>query len=644
MAWDTGLSGAHLAIARYPGTPLRVVAGPGTGKTFALMRRVARLLEANVPPEQILALTFTRTAANDLVEKLATLGVAGAENVAAKTLHSLSFGMLSRAAVLHALGRVSRPLLDCELDTLVCDLQDQFGGKREVRRLIKAFEAYWARLQHHQPGFPTDPNERAFNRALHEWLIFHEAMLIGEVVPVALDFVRQNPAHPDIPSYQHIVVDEYQDLNRADQALIDALARTASVTVVGDEDQSIYGFRFAHPEGIAQYPQTHPNTHDELLNECRRCPRTIVEMATSLIGHNIRLEPRPLFVRHLNGNGEVYIVQHDSIEDEIANLAAYVEWYLGTHPGVPAGEVLVLANRRLIGNGIRDRINELARQNRSAWIAESFYFEDALKSELAAEGFTLLALLANQDDRPGLRHWLGADADDCRRRPYARLRAHCEGNGISPRRALEQMIAGNLRLPYTAPLVQRFGLLQQRLAALTGLNIPQLIDGPFPDGDDALATVRQAALLIAPNVQAPGELLNELRVAITQPELPGTQGNAVRIMSLHKSKGLTARLVVIAGCVAGIIPTIDFDAPFDEQERQRQEQRRLFYVGITRSTETLVLSSAVRISRQFALNMNMRLPPGMGGVRLTASPFLAEMVPHSPQPIRANAWRAQLGF
>src|ERR1700684_4622367 len=109
MAWDTGLQGVHLAIAPYPGTPLRVVAGPGTGKTFALMRRVARLLEAGVSPEEILAVTFTRTAANDLVEKLAALGVAGAENVAAKTLHSLSFGMLSRAAVLHALGRVSRP-------------------------------------------------------------------------------------------------------------------------------------------------------------------------------------------------------------------------------------------------------------------------------------------------------------------------------------------------------------------------------------------------------------------------------------------------------------------------------------------------------------------------------------------------------
>jgi DNA helicase-2/ATP-dependent DNA helicase PcrA len=99
MAWDTGLYGVHLAIARYPGTPLRVVAGPGTGKTFALMRRVARLLEEGVQPERILAVTFTRTAASDLVEKLAALGADGAENVAAKTLRSVSFGMLSRAAL-----------------------------------------------------------------------------------------------------------------------------------------------------------------------------------------------------------------------------------------------------------------------------------------------------------------------------------------------------------------------------------------------------------------------------------------------------------------------------------------------------------------------------------------------------------------
>lgn len=74
MPWNAGLAGTYLNIAAYPGTPLRVVAGPGTGKTFALMRRVARLLEEGAQPNRILAVTFTRTAANDLVEKLAALG------------------------------------------------------------------------------------------------------------------------------------------------------------------------------------------------------------------------------------------------------------------------------------------------------------------------------------------------------------------------------------------------------------------------------------------------------------------------------------------------------------------------------------------------------------------------------------------
>ena len=110
MPWNTNLQGIHLNIAAYNGTPLRVVAGPGTGKTFALMRRVARLLEVeHVQPNRILAVTFTRTAANDLVEKLAQLGVPGADQVAAKTLHSLSFSLLSRTAVFQALNRNARP-------------------------------------------------------------------------------------------------------------------------------------------------------------------------------------------------------------------------------------------------------------------------------------------------------------------------------------------------------------------------------------------------------------------------------------------------------------------------------------------------------------------------------------------------------
>jgi DNA helicase-2/ATP-dependent DNA helicase PcrA len=645
MPWNTNLAGTALNIAAYPGAQLRVVAGPGTGKTYALMRRVARLLEQNVQPDRVLAVSFTRTAANDLVHKLAQLGAPGADQVAAKTLHSLSFGLLSRNSVFQMLGRVPRPLMAHEQDTMVCDLAPQFDGKKAVNKLIEAFEAYWARLQHHDPGWPDTPLEQSFDHELKSWLRFHNAMLVGEVIPLALDFILQNPGHPDIPVYEHVLVDEYQDLNKADQALIDAICGNAAVTVIGDEDQSIYSFRHAHPEGIYEYPATHAGTHDELLNECRRCPQGIVAIANSLIGHNPRLAPKVLAPHAPNGQGNIYIVQHHSVAEEIQTIAEYIDWYLLQNPGVPAGEVLVLSSRRQIGNGIRDSLNAIAQQNARTWEAQSFYFEDALKPELAADGFALLTMLVDPDDAPSLRYWLGEHKQDCRRTPYRRLREHCEHSGQSPKAALQAIADGNLNIAYTGSLIPRFNDLNQRLAALAVLDIPGLIDTLFPDGNQETASIRQTALFVAPTVATVKEFLEELRAVITQPELPGSQGNSVRIMSLYKSKGLTARLVVIAGCVGGILPTVDGGEPPHEQERQRQEQRRLFYVGITRATETLVLNSSTRMPLAMAYTMRMPLLARHGAdAILQASPFMAELGPSAPAVMLGVAWRQHLNF
>lgn len=645
MAWDTGLVGVHLAIAGYPASPLRVLAGPGTGKTFALMRRVARLLETGVAPGSILAVTFTRTAAHDLVDKLTTLGVPGADQVTAKTLHGLSFSILGRAAVFQITGRVPRPLLGHELEMLVDDLKEHFGGKREVRRLIEAFEAYWAKLQHQTPGWPINPVERAFDTALKNWLRFHQAMLVGELVPLAYDFVRNNPGHPNAPSYLHVLVDEYQDLNRADQVLIDSMAQNADVTVVGDEDQSIYRFRHANPEGIVEFPLTHQNTHDEALVECRRCPQLIVSLANSLIAHNNRQQPKNLTACQTNVHGTVYIVQHQSLNDEVDCLAAYIENYLVAHAQVPAGEVLVLSSRRIIGNGIRDALNARVMQNGHAWSASSFYFEDALSTEEAAIGFSILTLLTVRQDRAALRGWLGAESQDGRAQSYARLRSYCEANGLSTYDALLGVVAGAISIPHIAALRARFTALTQRLAALQNATVLQVVDDIFPAAVPACADVRALALAALPNAANATELLDELRVLVTQPEIPGSQGNAVRIMSLHKSKGLTAKVTIIAGCVAGILPSIDFDAPLQEQEKQREEQRRLFYVGITRSTDTLVLSGAVRMRFADAKQARVAVVRRFGNQAiLQASEFLAELGPNAPPPISGPQWRQQLHF
>src|SRR5262245_13743163 len=132
MAWHDDLDPQSVAydIASALERYLRVVAGPGTGKSFALKRRVARLLEEGVDPERILPVTFTNVAAEDLQREMLQVGVAGCEEIRGSTLHSLCMRILSRQSVLQALGRTPRPLNKFEIEPLLYDLSKAFGDKR----------------------------------------------------------------------------------------------------------------------------------------------------------------------------------------------------------------------------------------------------------------------------------------------------------------------------------------------------------------------------------------------------------------------------------------------------------------------------------------------------------------------------------
>jgi DNA helicase-2/ATP-dependent DNA helicase PcrA len=632
MTWNTGLTGTPLNIASYTGTPLRVMAGPGTGKTFSLMRRVARLLETGTPPVSILVVSFTRTAANDLIKNLNLLGSPGANQVIAKTLHSLSFTLLRQNAVFQATNRIPRPLIEFEEDCMVNDFSRDFGGKRATKELLRGFETSWATLQHQQPGWPQDPTQQEFHRRLMHWLIYHKAMLIGELVPRALDYVSQNPASPNIPRYSNILVDEYQDLNRADQALIDALAINGTLTVVGDEDQSIYtGLRNARPEGIVEFDQTHPNTHDEPLFDCRRCPSLPIMMANALVLHNH--PQRPSTIRPVQGCslGEVFIVQHYSIQDEVTTNAAFVDW---------PGDILILSTRRHIGNALRDQLVGLGHN------ALSFFSEDCLGKLSAKEGYCLLTMLVRPDDLPALRCWLGLGQNDWRSSAYQRIWREAESQWIPVRQLLDNILAGTFQPPaYTTELVDRYRELTVKINSLIGTSGTALIDMIWPPGDLDCADIRGIALTIAANSPTPSDILEELVSTISQPELPGERDDIIRIMSLHKSKGLTAKCVVVVGCVAGALPTISPGLSPIEQNQTIEEQRRLFYVAITRTSQTLVLSSAA--TAPFGESMQMGLPSirrmGTNAV-LQASPFMSELGNSVPATMSGNQWRTQLGF
>ncbi|MFZ1640293.1 MAG: ATP-dependent helicase [Candidatus Contendobacter sp.] len=647
MAWDTGLLGTARDIAASDDSPIRVMAGPGTGKSFALKRRVARLLEDGIPPERVLAVTFTRNAAAALVDDLRGLGIEGCDRIRVGTLHAYCYSVLMKRDVLDFLGRYPRPLLffnrsgvmQFEGSPFLADvcLETDYGSKRDATKAVRAFEAAWARLQTDDPGWALEPRDQAFHDAIISWLKFHNAILIGELIPLVLQYLRDNPACGERHAFDHVLVDEFQDLNKAEQVLIDILAESSAKLLVGDADQSIYSFRYAHPEGIVIYPSTHPGTHDETLADCRRCPQRVVALADHLIRRNYPAGEPPR-LRPFEGNppGEVSVVQWPTLAEEAQGIADFCH-HLVNARGFRPQDILVLSPRRLIGYAIRDAIQRIG------VAAHSFYYEEALEPIEAQTSLALLTLCCNNEDRVSLRFWVGLGSPTTwNARGYAALRQHCVASGQSPFAALGDLADGTLSLSHTTELVNRFRLLRSELAELAPLAGYALLDRLFPDGNEWSQAVREAALSKLSNETTREEILDLLKTQITQPEMP-EEGLCVRVMSLHKSKGLTARAVIVAGSIEGLMPIHDPDLPPADQVNLLSEQRRLFYVATTRCTDILVLSSVLRLEKSVAYRIGA-IVRGRGIVESTiASRFISELGPTAPRSVLGATWVAS-GF
>ena len=306
--------------------------------------------------------------------------------------------ILMRQHVLHAIGRTPRPLNQFEVEPLLEDLDGHFGNKHARRRRLDAYLAGWARLQHEQPGQAVDPLDVEFAQALVAWLRNHEAMLIGEAIPLLYGYLNLNPHAPERNEFTHILVDEFQDLNRAEQEVIELLGANGEICVIGDDDQSVYSFKYAHPAGIRDWGPA-CNAEDHQIAECRRCPTRIVAMANSLIAHNVDREPRVLGPRADNGVGLVRIRQFQTVDAEAQAIVADIQAHIAA--GAQPGDIIVLSQRRTFASPIYTLLRQ---QNVPA---KSYYAEMPLDTKEAQERFAILKSYLNNQDRVALRWLLG---------------------------------------------------------------------------------------------------------------------------------------------------------------------------------------------------------------------------------------------
>ena len=557
--------------------------------------------------------------------------------------------ILNRENVLASTGRVARPLNRFEMEPLLYDLAKKFGKKRERGKRIRAYEAAWARLQHETPGFAQAAADQEFERALIGWLRFHEGMLIGEIIPELYRYLRNNPAAPERFLYDHVLVDEYQDLNKAEQAVVDLLTGDATLCIVGDDDQSLYSFKHAHPAGIRTFAQSHKGVTDHQLLECHRCPTDVVVVANTLIGNNEDREPRQLTAIPTKGAGETQIVQFSDVPHEAAWIAAFIDDQINRR-GCQPGEILVLAQRRVIGNPIHDALSKRGIPSKS------YYQETELDSETAQERLAIFKLFVNRTDRIALRWLLGHGSADFRTGAYARLRTYCEKTGDSPWDVLIKLASGELTLRYTHHLVDRFNAIQNEIQFLQDHGgVADFVDRWLRDEFAHAGELRLLVARVISEAESPDDLLSRVIEEVSQPEIPPDVAE-VRIMSLHKSKGLSSPVVVIAGCIDGLLPAEpEPGIPLVERRGMMEEQRRLFYVGVTRVKANpasnrpgvLLLTGSRTMTLADAMQSNIKpAQQRYGVVDVHLSRFISELGPSAPAVEAASTWRvasARLG-
>lgn len=290
--------------AHDPNPQVRLIAGPGTGKSFAIGERVHWLLKRGILPQCIFVVSFTRAASLDLQRRTYAYckdkGFPNVDQVVVSTLHSLALRALYAA---NLLAYPAHPLVmdDWELKNIFDIEFSKVSGHtghpgarytprrcKEIRMDYEAFcgTGQWVPPNYIPPDPPISETERAEYKRYHRLRTqVYSCVLPGEIVRQCIENMKAGVLDPvTLLGIEHLIVDEYQDLNPVDLDFVDRLISNGVITfIAGDDDQSVYSFRFASPIGIKSFMSRHPRTSDHELRHCFRCTPNVLGAAQALL-------------------------------------------------------------------------------------------------------------------------------------------------------------------------------------------------------------------------------------------------------------------------------------------------------------------------------------------------------------------------
>ncbi len=591
--------------------PLLILAGAGSGKTRVLTHRIAYLINYyDVPPQNILTVTFTNKAADEMKERAQKL--LGAEKPLAwmGTFHSVCVQILRREA-----GK-----LGYEANFSIFDATDQRSLVKEVLQEldfdVRQYKNSVMRAINSAKNNLVGPDDYAVDSYLdkivaqvypeyQEQLAANNAFDFGDLIMKTVELLTEHSLVLDYyqDQFKYILVDEYQDVNQAQYKLLNLLAeKYNNICVVGDDDQGIYGFRGADISNILSFEEDYPDTKVVKLEQNYRSTQKILDAAYQVVSHNLRRKEKKLWTDNPPGE-DIKLYQARSGKDEGRYIAKEIK-RLQQEAGYSLDDCAVLyrtnAQARILEN-------TLLKQNINYRIVGGvkFYERKEIKDILA-----YLRLAYNPDDDISLARVINVPSRGVGPATRERLSNYADQENISLIEAVKQVdkiadistrFANNVR-----QFKDIIDYLQQQKAETSVFNLTkELIEKidyfaelrnkySSDKADDRINNVKELLTQMEEfKEENPDggltEFLEEIALLSDVDQLEEDQ-EAVVLMTLHSAKGLEFPVVFLAGMEEELLP---HGRSLDDEEGV-EEERRLCYVGMTRAEEKLYLTYSQR--------------------------------------------------
>ncbi|GAA5158352.1 DNA helicase PcrA [Ornithinimicrobium tianjinense] len=664
-----GLNEPQREAVTHAGSPLLIVAGAGSGKTRVLTHRIAYLLaERHVHPGQILAITFTNKAAAEMRERVETLVGPRAKAMWVSTFHSACVRILRREAQTAGL-KSSFSIYDAAdsqrlMGMVIRDLD--LDPKRYPARAFLAKVSNAKNELVDEETFAAQVGNNPYEQKVAEAYTLYQRRLraanaldFDDIISTTVHVLR---AFPDVREhyrrrFRHVMVDEYQDTNHAQYALVRELVGVegdivdggsralppAELCVVGDADQSIYAFRGATIRNIVEFEEDYPDARTILLEQNYRSTATILSAANAVIARNPKRREKKLWTDAGEGERIVGYVA-DSEHDEASFVARRID-ELGDQRGVRPGDVAVFYRTNAQSRALEEILVRTGLPYKVVG-GTRFYERKEVKDALA-----YLRVIANPADDVNLRRILNTPKRGIGDRAVGAVSALAERERIPFVAALGRAEDAPAIASRSVAAIHGFTALLEGLGQIAadpdrgvGDLLEEILDrsgylaelraSPDPQDEtrvENLAELVSVAREFDETYPEGGlvDFLEQVSLVADADEIPegDESSGVVTLMTLHTAKGLEFPVVFLTGMEDGTFPhQRSLDDP-DELE----EERRLAYVGITRAREQLHIS---RAGSRAAFGAPQYFPP---------SRFLDEIPDHLITWERTDADRSSFG-